>query len=230
MAGDRAARVHLDWGDAMKHVSGWAFPDADMFMAAEMKADGSYQRSHFDMALRFVTDFSFAIDGGAHVGTWSRLLNDRFLQVLACEPSLDTYEALVTNMHAFDCRHVITRQCALGAAPGFVSMAPLEPRAAMLKNTGARFVQNGGSIPRITIDSLELVSLGFLKLDIEGSEPLALTGAADTLQRCRPIVLFEQKGFAVRYQLPKDAAQQVLTGVGYHELAIAGCDRIWGPR
>jgi hypothetical protein len=34
----------------------------------------------------------------------------------------------------------------------------------------------------------------FIKLDLEGYEYRALLGAAETLERCRPIVMFEEKG------------------------------------
>lgn len=212
----------------MKMIAGWAYPDLDDFMWREMKADGSYQGGHLRMAMESVKDFSLAIDGGAHVGTWSRLLSQRFERVIAVEPSPDTFEALAVNMATFGCHNVELKQRALGAEPGLVSMA-LEGRSIELSNTGARFVKDGGEIARETIDSWELPSCGFLKLDVEGSEALALQGAARTLKRCRPIVLFEYKGFCRRYGLPKDAVQQRLTRIRYRHVATAGTDEIWGP-
>jgi FkbM family methyltransferase len=211
---------------------GWAYPDADHFMAAEMHDDGSYQGSHLAMALAHVTDWSCAVDGGAHVGTWSRPMAAKFARVLAIEPSPDTCEALTENMRLFDCANVEIHNVALGAESGRVTMA-LDARAAELQNTGGRYVQeavNGSvSIPRITLDSLELPTCGFLKLDIEGSEPLALLGARKTLKRCRPIVLFENKKFWRRYGLPDEAPQDVLLRARYRPLERAGCDLIWGP-
>lgn len=213
----------------MKIVHGWAYPDVDDFMWREMKADGTYQAGHLHMALTYVTDFSLAIDGGAHVGTWSRLMSQAFAKVIAVEPSPDTFEALTVNIAAFQCGNVDLRPIAIGAAVGHVSMA-LEGRAAAANNTGGRFVQAGGVIPVERIDDWQLPTCGFLKLDIEGSEPLALEGARETLVRCRPIVLFEHKGFCRRYGLPPDASQRVLESVGYKQLSIAGKDQIWGPR
>lgn len=214
----------------MKTVAHWAYPDADDFMLHEQKADGTYQGSHYRMALDFVRDRSLAIDGGAHVGTWSRLMSADFHRVIAVEPSADTFEALAHNMQTFGCQNVELRQAALGAVAGFVSIAPLDPRAEAMKNTGARFVQPGGSIPCQRIDDWNVLTCGFLKLDVEGSEPLALAGAFETLQRCQPIVLFECKGFwKHRFGLPADAPQSILLRAGYRELAVAGCDRIWGP-
>lgn len=213
----------------MKTVNGWAFPSSDDFMVSEMKPDGSYQLSHLENALTFVTDLSCAVDAGAHVGTWSKRLSRAFLRVIAVEPAADTFEALATNMFQFGCANVEMQHCALGKEHGMVEMAPLDPRADALKNTGARFVRPGQSVRLVPLDSWVLPTLGFLKLDIEGSEVDALMGARETLTRCRPIVLWENKGFWRRFGYPKDAPQTLLTSLGYHEVAIAGCDRIWGP-
>ena len=212
----------------MKHVHGWAFPDADEFMAAEIKADGTYQAGHLRAALAHVTEWSVAIDGGAHVGTWARLLGERFGRVIAVEPSADTYEALCANLTAFGCVTVEPRRAALGAGPGRVRMA-LDGRGATMKNTGARYAAPGGDIPVETIDSWILPSLGLLKLDVEGSEAAALRGAVETLRRCRPIVIFEEKGLGRRYQDGPGAAARVLTGAGYRLLQSVKMDHIWGP-
>lgn len=214
----------------MKTVSGWAFPDVDEFMAHELNADGTYQHKHLKAALRYVKDRSLAIDGGAHVGTWTRQLSAFFDRVLAIEPSPDTFEALSSNVQTFACQNVELYQAALGSRTGFVSMAPLEGKAEALKNTGARFVQPGGEIPLIRIDDWKLERCGFLKLDIEGSEVSALRGAADTLLRCRPIVLFEDKGLWRRYGEARNAPQLLLQRLGYRKFERISCDEIWGPR
>lgn len=46
-------------------------------------------------------------------------------------------------------------------------------------------------IEGVTIDSLQLEKVDFIKLDIEGGELEALKGAIDTIQRCQPIITFE---------------------------------------
>lgn len=213
----------------MKVEKGWAFPDVDRFMADEMKPDGRYQDSHLDAAMRFVRKNTvLAVDGGAHVGTWSRLMAGLFQRVVAFEPSPDTFEALAANMQTFGCTNVELHQAALGKEPGFVSMT-WDPRAETLANTGGRYVQEGGTIPRVTLDSLDLPALGFLKLDVEGAEVDALDGGKLTILRHRPIILFEHKGFCRRYGYPPDGPQRLLAGLGYRQLAIAGKDVIWGP-
>jgi FkbM family methyltransferase len=210
----------------VKIISGWAYPDIDRFMAAEMKADGTYQRGHIDAAMHYVASRRCAIDGGAHVGTWSRVLSGLFARVVAVEPSADTHEALVANMRHFGCANVEIYHAALGAAAGFVSMT-WDARAEQLANTGGRYVQTGTEIRRITIDSLQLDAVDFLKLDVEGAEVDALNGARDTIARCRPVVLFENKGFCRRFGHPPDGPHRVLASLGYHQVAVAGKDVIW---
>lgn len=46
-------------------------------------------------------------------------------------------------------------------------------------------------IEGVTIDSLQLKKVDFIKLDIEGGELEALRGSIDTIQRCQPIITFE---------------------------------------
>lgn len=213
----------------MKSVLGWNFPDADDFMTRQIDADGRYQGSHLDEAMKYVTDHSLAVDAGAHVGLWSRQMAKSFECVIAVEPSPDTFEALTANMQAFGCSNVELRQMALGAGPGFVSMT-LDAKGASMKNTGARYVETGGSIPMEAIDAWELPSLGFLKLDVEGSEHAALLGARQTLKRCHPVVLYENKALWRRFGVHRDAPKDLLTGLGYRQVAAVSKDEIWAVK
>lgn len=212
----------------MKLHAGIAFPDADQFMVKEMKGDQTYQAAHLHEALRFVTEFGCAVDCGAHVGLWARLMADAFEKVVAFEPSLDTFECLLHNTRAHE--HIQCKPYALGASPGTVRMA-LDAKNALRANTGARYVEAGGDIQVRTIDSFALDRVGFLKLDIEGSEPMALQGAAETIARWKPIILFENKTLWSRhFNLPTDAVVRILERYGYRHLSTVSHDEIWGPR
>lgn len=212
----------------MKYRNNWAFPDADEFMMNEITADGTYQESHLFAAMQYVTERSLAVDCGSHAGTWAKLMSALFEHVIAVEPSADTFEALAVNMATFGCENVALRNIALGDKAGTVSMM-LDGREAARKNTGARYVVAGSDVRCETLDSWDLPALGFLKIDVEGSELLVLQGAKNTLTQCQPIVLFEDKGFGTRFGQKRDAPQTFLTSIGYRELALTGCDRIWGP-
>jgi hypothetical protein len=44
----------------------------------------------------------------------------------------------------------------------------------------------------MTLDSLDLARVDFIKIDIEGMEMEALMGAKETLEKCKPVVLVEK--------------------------------------
>lgn len=213
----------------MKTVHGWAYPDADQFMAAQMSPSGEYQADHLAKALSFVTDFSCAIDGGAHVGTWARLMAKRFTEVIAVEPSADSYQALLWNLETHNCANVVAKRVALGSRVGRVAMR-IDSDHRKIGNTGAAYITMGDDVSLEPIDLWELPSLGFVKLDIEGSEFAALAGAIETLRRCRPVVLFENKHFGRRYGLTQEAPRELLTSLGYGLRAKISADEIWTPR
>lgn len=216
----------------MKAHGGWYWPDCDDFMWREMR-DGTYQADHLEEALTFVTDFRCAVDAGAHVGVWTKELAIRFDRVIAVEPAEDTYACLVENLWGFRIQNVDPMHMAVGAQDGYVAMA-LDAKQAERKNTGGRYVVRRGNgvldIPCVTIDSWNLPALGFLKLDVEGSEPDAIKGAARTIARCQPVVLFEDKGFGVRFGYERNASQELLKLLDYEHKVRVGHDEIWGPR
>ncbi len=213
----------------MKMHGGWYWPDADEYMVKELRADGTYQRDHLDAAMRFVTDKRIAVDGGAHVGQFSRQMSALFETVIAAEPAFDAFESLAENMRNFGCSNVQIRNIAFGSTPGFVTMA-LDAKQQARKNTGGRYIMDGGKIPRVMIDTWHLPSLGFLKLDVEGSEYDAIDGARDTIARCRPVILWEDKAFGARFGHDKQAVRHLLATLGYEHKARAGSDEIWTAR
>lgn len=204
------------------------FADGDDFMRAEYEHQGgSYQRSHLEQALKHVKQFRGAVDGGAHVGTWAIPLAKVFSRVDAFEPSEDTYIALRENILSTGTKNITTHRMALGSHDGWARMA-LDPKQASRRNLGARYVTGGSDVQVVTLDSFHFASIDFIKLDVEGSEPAALEGARETLRRCRPVVLFEDKWLWNRYGLPARAPHDFLASLGAREIDRIGKDAIWG--
>ena len=213
---------------SMQLVKGLAMPAFDEFMVQIVPDDGRYQHENLMAAVSHCRQRRTVIDGGAHVGMWSRTFAGLFDRVIAFEPSPDTFECLLYNI---DAPNVDCRNQALGAAPGKIHMT-LDGFEGTLreKNSGARYVAEGGAIDRVTVDSLRLDDLDLLKMDIEGSEVEALKGARQTLLRCRPVVLFEGKNEWMRRGFKEDAPQRFLTSLGAEKFERVGVDEIWGWR
>jgi FkbM family methyltransferase len=151
--------------------------------------DGGPKLQDLQDVLAVIPRGDVAIDGGANVGAYTRALCAHFKVVYAFEPAKDTFEALSRNIHdwGLDDR-VILRNEALADVVGKVGLG--------LRRGGrsvSRTVSGPGDLPAVTIDTLLLQRLDFIKLDLEGHEYKALVGARETLLRCRPSVMFEDK-------------------------------------
>jgi FkbM family methyltransferase len=74
---------------------------------------------------------------------------------------------------------------------------------------------NGTLLPELdtvqiqSIDSFDLDSVVFIKLDIEGMEYQALNGSIETIQRCSPFVVFEH------HKTDRLSTNQLLTDLNY---------------
>ena len=52
-------------------------------------------------------------------------------------------------------------------------------------------VEEGETVPLCMLDGFQLERVDFIKLDVEGFEAKVLEGAANTIERCRPIMYIE---------------------------------------
>ena len=142
-----------------------------------------------DEALERVGPGQTAVDGGANVGAYTRRIAARFAHTIAFEPAPDTHAALEQNLHDWALTDkVIAHPWALSNRDDLVSLGKRSSQRSV-----SRRIDGAGDIPAIRLDSLELDTLDFLKLDLEGHEYLALEGAQNTLTRCKPAILFEDK-------------------------------------
>ncbi len=187
-----------------------------------MASGGVYQIEQLNRSLEFVTSWDVAVDIGAHVGLWSKILVQRFRNVVAFEPMAPMRACLEKNIVS-DRLQVVP--IALGNRHGAVSFAYDET------HTGATHVdlKTPGIIPLGKLDDFHLSNVGYIKLDCEGFEQDALQGALATLTRNQPIVIVEEKLHGVRHYGKKPyAAIAFLQSLGAELLDRIGDDLIMG--
>ena len=158
--------------------------------------------------MEMVKDRRVAVDIGAHVGLWSRVMALDFERVHAFEPLPDHTVCWRRNMEAFDNAelHVV----ALGTEEKTVSLVTEATRTGDTHVGGQR-----GSVPMTRLDSFGLDNVDFIKVDCEGYELFALQGGEETLKRCRPVICVEQKpGHAGRFGLADTQALDYLESLG----------------
>jgi FkbM family methyltransferase len=71
-------------------------------------------------------------------------------------------------------------------------------------------------IDQRTVDHFNFNDVGLIKIDVEGMELKVLSGAVETLQRCRPVVLFEH------HKTNRHEAENLLRRVGYRIIDSIG--------
>lgn len=141
---------------------------------------------------------SVVVDAGANIG-------------LVCVPVAEALQARGGVVHAFevqrmmfyalcgtaalnDLSNLFVYNQALGSAPGWLGASPPDygqPQDFGLFSLIDQDREHTEKIPVVTIDSLGLERLDFLKIDVEGMEIDVLTGARNSIEIHRPICWIE---------------------------------------
>ncbi len=162
-----------------------------------------------ELRRRYHGDGVLALDCGANIGVhtveWATAMSG-WGSVMAVEPQERLYYALAGNIALNNCFNAVAMHAAVGAENGVVTVPTpnyLTPSSfgnlELQQRDGNEYIgqdidysaENGVPVQKVAIDSLELPRVDLIKLDIEGMEMDALAGAAQTVERCRPIVLVE---------------------------------------
>ena len=181
-----------------------------------------YQKDNLDRALTLVKDWTLAIDGGANYGLMSYHMNSRFDQVLAFEIDDQLRTCLADNMKTFACSKVRIEPYGLGDREKSVDLVKTQKSFGNFVNPAT---ESGKFVVR-SIDSYELDTVGFIKLDCEGYEPLIIQGAEQTIKRSWPVILMERKVLVNKFNFGTHATEHLLRTWGYNKVIDLGKDII----
>jgi len=189
-------------------------PESRSHALSECKRLGTFYELGMleDMRGRLRPD-DLVFDVGAHIGTHSVYLAALCAcRVIAFEPHPEAFAVLCENVRRNGVSaRVEARRCAVGASDGF---AMLE-EATDLGQTRAIASQAASEVPLTRLDSLlSLGHIAALKIDIEGGELIALSGALRLLRASRPLVYCE-----VTEQDRYEQVSSLLAAEGYRLVA-----------
>jgi FkbM family methyltransferase len=172
--------------DGEKHFPEWMSRNGEI-----VDGKGTYQIKKLRAAMEHCKKFRNAVDVGAHVGLWSMQLIRRFEMVYAFEPVTAFRECWEKNLNVWQKLNAVVIDYALGKFPGTVEMAidPADSGGTHVKS----HIPEGPGIRMRTLDSFAFKDVDFVKIDCEGYEEPIVAGARETLLRCRPCVIVEQK-------------------------------------
>jgi FkbM family methyltransferase len=165
--------------------------------------------SVLELRRQYFKDGVLAIDCGANIGVhtieWAKRMTG-WGSVLSIEAQERIYYALTGNIAINNCFNAVAINAAISDKPG-VLMIP-QPDYLVPASFGSLELRRGpnteyigqaidyseGSlmaIQAINIDSLKLPRIDFIKIDVEGMEMEALTGAAESIAQSKPAMLIE---------------------------------------
>lgn len=154
------------------------------------------------------------------MGAFPWKLASKFARVVTAEADPRCFAYLDQNVRE---RNVEKLNVAFSDAQGTVAIC--RPST---DNLGQQYIVPGDEVPALRIDSLGVTDCDLIYLDIEGSELLALKGAAATIALSRPVIAIEDNGLSARFGTEKgDAGKWLALNFGYVQAAKSKRDVIY---
>ncbi len=165
------------------------------------------------------------VDGGANAGFFTvpvaNRTRGRDITIYSFEPQRSIFQGLAGSLALNDLDHVVLYNMALGDRAGFVAlpdvdygrpqdfgMVQIESDPVEIRN-----LVNPRQAEIITLDSLDLPRLDFIKLDVEGFECAAIQGGLKSIKKHRPWIWVEY--FITGFNKIK-ACLDVIDGYEFH--------------
>lgn len=144
------------------------------------------------------------VDGGTNAGFFTipvaHRTQGRGTRIIAFEPQRQLFQAVGGSLAINGYDHVYLHNCGLGEEPGIAQLPKIDYSVAQDFGTVAlsdetTVKEDGWMNDRVvditSIDAMDLPRLDFFKLDVEGYEVPALTGALATIKKHRPWIWVE---------------------------------------
>lgn len=189
-----------------------------------------WEKPFVDIMEQRVRPGSTVVDIGAHIGihtlSMSRLAGEAGV-VVAFEPQLKIYSELINNIVLNNKNNIVAYRCALGNKRASVEMNP-----PVADNEGATSLGSGGdSVEMITLDSLKLDDVSFIKIDVENFEYEVLLGAKETIARNKPYMIVEIMGNSylpvMNRKEREEETKKLIESMGYKLEFIEGSWSDW---
>jgi len=211
---------------------GWKFPDFETHLPRMLKKSvdkglpAEYQVAVRQRSIELCKNRNLALDIGANVGLWSRDFVGSFARVIAFEPVVVFRECLEHNVQG---KNFEIQPIALGDQDTQGTMIITEDNSGHSHLDPATI--GTGNVRVVRLDTLNFPAVSYIKIDCEGYEYRILQGGEQTIRRCRPVIVIEQKPHdAYSKQYGQFAAVELLQSWGMVKLDQVRDDWIMGWR
>jgi FkbM family methyltransferase len=168
----------------------FTFRSDDVYIGRSLDLYGEYSEGEVELFRKYVNGGSIVIEVGANIGTLTVPLARLASRVIAIEAQPANASMLERNITDNGLTNVTVIDKAAGARPGATKMRALDDLAS--KNFGGIAVGAGDlNVEVITLDSLDVLYVSFIKIDVEGAERDVLLGARALIERDKPVLYVE---------------------------------------
>ena len=203
-------------------------------VAKDYFRSGLYEREYIQWAVdNFADPTKDILDIGAHIGMYTTAFGKKVNRVHSFECSPKSFNFLCANLLLHDLSYKVTKyNVALSETQGtakYYIRDPLDGGGNGISGFSQDMNTPTIDVPTITLDSLGLTNINFIKIDVEGHEEQVLRGAVNTLKANNyPKILFES--WPDRYEagrgIPAAALRKSLFGflesLGYRVIQVKG--------
>lgn len=153
--------------------------------------EGRYEYHLVDIFNQYIQKDFCIVDGGAHLGMHTMRFSDLVPDghVYAFEASPRSYEKLNLTIQYNGIKNVTLYNVALHNENTQAHIVEHFNADQDAVNIGQH--PHHKNIEAISLDSLNLPKVDFIKLDVEGGEYNAIAGAEQLVKRCKPLITYE---------------------------------------
>ncbi len=232
-----------------EHAKGFNFDDYQIhkvpnlglfFLEASAKKDwikdvlrqGSAWESYVAQYIqKYAKPGTLVLDVGAHIGTHTLNLAravGQYGKVIAFEPRPKTFTELLMNAQVNGAKNIYCFWGAVGDKNEVIPISKCHPEVEVQCLFDFTFGDSGDTAPIVTLDSLDLNNISFMKVDVDGYDDMFLDGAKETVLRNKPVILMEILGGAdpnnAEHQRMIRQTKQKIMDLGYRVEKVAEHD------
>ena len=210
------------------------------FISVMIRKNQVWEPEMYSIFDRFINKDSVVIECGCHIGIHTIKIASLCNKLYGFEPMPDTYEVLSKNIILNNVNNSIIYKKGVADKEGFTKYSWISdnnPGGSGLDNNPMgkpsyiNSTDKNIEVELTTIDSLNLDKLDFIKIDVEGYEPLVIKGGINTIRRHKPVIIMEvwKDHFG---NVDIDYARELFKGlidIGYDITHAFGADFLFTP-
>lgn len=172
----------------------------DCWIRNHMMQSRVFEHDLINCTLKEIVEKStYIVDVGANIGchTVSYGIFNPLCKIYAFEPQKSLYHILEKNIQHNNLQHQVQLynyglgHREMNTELNSFDKTDQDPQQVGCNKGGLGIGSGGEKIKVITLDTLMLPGLDFMKIDVEGAEGLVIQGAQKTIETFKPIICFE---------------------------------------